>query len=105
MVNPGRTYLSSSVSIANGVGYVGTYGGGNRVYAFDPDTGDILWSATANGGFNSWPVIADGKLYVYARYGRLYAYALNGGDNAAYKPRQPPSYASLHPDHRLKPVK
>jgi hypothetical protein len=37
----------------------------------------------------------------------LTAFVLNGGDNAAYKQRRtlPPSFAKLHRDYRLKPVR
>jgi Tfp pilus tip-associated adhesin PilY1 len=45
-------------------------------------------------------------VYVGSNDGKLYAYALDGGNNAAYRPRTaPPAYATLHPDRRLKPAK
>lgn len=93
-----------AVSIANGVGYVGVESG-KRVYAFDLDTGHVLWSGATVGNVESRPAVADGKLYISSVDGSLYAYALDGGSNPAYKKRSPPSYASLHPDRRLKPLK
>lgn len=88
----------SSVSLANGVGYLTS---GQTIYALDLKTGTRLWSATPS-SLTSAPTIVNGYVYVTSRNSNLYAYALNGGDNAAYKPRHPPSYATLHPDHRLK---
>lgn len=36
-----EAYISSSVAIADGIGYVGNYG--NQVFAFDPKTGAFVW--------------------------------------------------------------
>ena len=45
-------------------------------------------------------------VYVGSPDGNVYAYALNGGDDAVYKrTRKRPSFAALHPDLRLKPVR
>jgi outer membrane protein assembly factor BamB len=108
-VVPGGTYLSS-VAIANGVGYVGSYGdfGGSdgNLTGVDLKTGEVLWSASGLGTISSSPAISDGVLYVGSFDHHIYAFALDGGSNAAYhQSPTPPSYASLHPDFRLKPVK
>lgn len=100
----GGSFSLNSVSLANGVGYVGTTDGHLR--AFDPANGTFLWSAHASGPFDSRPIIADGTVYAGSFDDNVYAYALDAGNNAAYRrSRTPPSYASLHPDFRLKPVK
>jgi outer membrane protein assembly factor BamB len=100
----------SGPAVANGVVYVGTDGydveafsaGGCGTASCTP-----LWTASTGGAVYGSPTISDGMLYFTSYDHNLYAYALNGGNNAAYKfrkPTQPPSYASLHPDMRLKPV-
>jgi outer membrane protein assembly factor BamB len=94
--------LLSSFSIANGVGYVASVTG--QIFGFDIKTGERSWSADTQGVINATPAVVNGMVYVGSRDNSLYAYALDGGNNAAYKPRQPPSYASLHPDRRLKAI-
>ena len=91
-------YPPTSVSIANGVGYLAS---SKTLYALDLRTGARLWTAQP-GIITGAPTVVNGFVYVNSSNSNFYAYALDGGDNAAYKPRQPPSYASLHPDHRLK---
>jgi outer membrane protein assembly factor BamB len=101
----GGEFALNSVSIANGIGYVGTLEDGH-LRAFDLTNGNILWSAHASSSFDTRPIIADGTLYVGSWDHNIYAYALDAGNNAAYhRSRTPPSYASLHPDFRLKPMK
>jgi outer membrane protein assembly factor BamB len=101
----GGEFAINSVSIANGVGYVGTYEDG-QLRAFDLTDGTVLWSAHASAQFDTRPTIADGTLYAGSWDHNIYAYALDAGNNAAYRRnRTPPSYASLHPDFRLKPMK
>lgn len=100
----------SAPAVANGVVYVGT--DGNDVEAFSAGgcgaaTCTPLWTASAGSVIYGSPAISDGMLYFTSYDKNLYAYALNGGNNAAYQWRKnttPPSYASLHPDMRLKPV-
>lgn len=96
---------ANAVSFANGVGYVGTETNDGNIYAFDPADGSILWSSPMS--VDSRPAIANGILYIGSDGGdTLYAFALDGGFNAAYKPkRTPPSYSTLHPDFRLNPSK
>jgi glucose dehydrogenase len=95
----------SAISVANGVGYAGVDGG--LIRAFDLSDGSILWSAHASTQeVDTRPAIADGTLYLGSFDHNIYAYALDAGDNAVYhRGRTPPSYASLHPDLRLAPVK
>jgi outer membrane protein assembly factor BamB len=103
----------SSPALANGVLYVvdnfNTFSAFNGlVRALDPQTGAILWESDFSnaGGNASSPVVADGMLFVSGSDGRLYSYALDAGDSAAYKwKRPPPPLASLHPNLRLKPAK
>ena len=91
-------------SIANGVVYVATED--NKLHALYSYNGVELWNV-ANIGGAAPPVIADGILYAgsyTSQNDKLYALALDGGNNAAYRNGHtaPPSYASLHPDLHLK---
>jgi outer membrane protein assembly factor BamB len=53
----------------------------------------------------SSPAVSDGVVYVGTGDHTLYSFALDGGNNAVYRrSATPPSYASLHPDYRLKPA-
>jgi outer membrane protein assembly factor BamB len=94
----------SSLSIANGVGYIGD--GAGNVFGFDLKTGERLWSAEAQTTFYGTPAVVNGMVYVGSYDGSMYAYALDGGQNPAYNTnRPPPSYALLHPNRQLKPGK
>ena len=87
------------MSIANGVGYLGVNSG---IAALDIKTGVVLWSAATSTA--SRPAIVNGQLYVGSSDSSLYDFALDAGFNAAYSTKRlPPSYATLHPDYRLKP--
>jgi len=94
--------IISSPAVANGVVYAGAY---SSVSAFDASTngGQLVWSADTGGVVTSSPAIANGMLYIGSLDHNIYAYALNGGNNKAYKLRhtQPPPLAMLHPDLRL----
>jgi outer membrane protein assembly factor BamB len=100
--------VPSSPAVANGMVFLGT--GADQVFcALDAATGDLLWTGlagSANGYQSNYssPAVADGRMFVGGD-DQLFAFALNAGDNAAYRNRQttPPSFASLHPDFRLKP--
>jgi outer membrane protein assembly factor BamB len=95
----------NSLSIANGVGYVAV-SGKRAIYALDLNSGATLWSASTEGYSYGTPAIVNGNLYIGSDDGRLYAFALDAGFNAKYNTNRPaPSYASLHPDFRLKPAK
>jgi outer membrane protein assembly factor BamB len=93
----------SSPAVANGVVYFGSVDG--STYAFDAIAGAPLWNAATGAAITASPTVADGMVFVGSDDNNLYAYALDGGNNAIYKNRHtlPPSYASLHPDYRLKP--
>ena len=103
----------SSPAVANGVVYV--EGQDDTVYAFNANgcgggttACPPLWSARIGGTFFSSPAVSDGMVFIGSyQDGTLSAFALNGGDDAMYRRQNapPPSYASLHPDFRLKPVK
>jgi len=100
--SPPFTLAYSAPAVANGVVYVGSTD--TNIYAFDALTGAALWSATTGDAIVSSPTVADGFVYVGSNDGRLYAFAIDGGDNVSYKRQhtQPPSFATLHPDYRLK---
>ncbi|HEY4114301.1 MAG TPA: PQQ-binding-like beta-propeller repeat protein [Rhizomicrobium sp.] len=92
--------IDSSPAVANGVVYVGSNDG--KLYAFDAASGTRLWSAGVGFAVKSSPVVADGVVYVGSYRDKLLAYSING--DAPARRRAPPSFASLHPDHRLKAV-
>ena len=97
------SYIDSSPAVANGVVYVGSTD--NKVYAFDASYGATLWTATTGNYVESSPAVSDGVVYVGSFDDKLYSFALEGGNNAVYRgSAAPPSYASLHPDYRLKPA-
>jgi outer membrane protein assembly factor BamB len=96
--------VESSPAVANGIVYFGS--GINWVWALDAASGALLWQAKTNNSVNSSPAVANGMLYVGSRDHNVYAYALNAGANAAYRrDTRPPSFATLHPDYRLKPAR
>jgi polyvinyl alcohol dehydrogenase (cytochrome) len=73
-----------SVSVANGVMYVGSNSG--QMYALDTRTGAILWNFASGGTVIDGPSIADGALYWGSGYrniagtgnNKVYAFTLNG---------------------------
>lgn len=74
--------LSSDASlgtpvVASGLVYVGdAYG---YVYAFDTDSGELIWRASATGPINMGPSLVEGRLMVGTGAGYLYAFNLSGG--------------------------
>ncbi|HEX9312355.1 MAG TPA: PQQ-binding-like beta-propeller repeat protein [Actinomycetota bacterium] len=61
---PTGTMMVSSPTVANGVVYFGT-GGGGRVFAFDAATGSVLWNSgrSMGGGVFAPPVVVDGMVF------------------------------------------
>jgi outer membrane protein assembly factor BamB len=90
----------------DGVVFVGS--GDGYIYGIDADkasTGTALWAAQTGGAVESSPTVADGMMFVGSDDDHVYAYALNGGNNPAYRRNtKPPSFTDLHPDLRLKPA-
>jgi len=85
----GGIAVASSVTIANGVGYIGVKNlnsSGGRLIAFDaqdtascagqPLTCPILWSQDFSGAPDSTPAVADGRIYIGTLDGLLHAYHL-----------------------------
>jgi polyvinyl alcohol dehydrogenase (cytochrome) len=75
-----------SVSVANGVMYVGSNSG--QMYALDAATGNILWNFASGGTVVDGPSIVDGTLYWGSGYhlagtgnNKVYAFTLAGSDN------------------------
>ncbi len=78
----------SSVSVANGVMYAGSYTG--QMYALDAQTGKVLWSFASGGSVIDGPSIVDGSLYWGSGYqeiapgtgnNKLYAFSLPASGN------------------------
>jgi len=61
---PTGTMMVSSPTVANGVVYFGT-GGGGRVFAFNAATGSVLWNSgrSMGGGVFAPPVVVDGMVF------------------------------------------
>jgi outer membrane protein assembly factor BamB len=96
--------VPTAPAVANGIVYVGS-GFDGDLFALDPATGDTLWSGVTQGLDNlSSPAVSNGVVF-FGGDRRLFALALNGGNNAVYKRKhtRPPSFESLHPDFNLKP--
>ena len=92
--------IYSSPAVADGVVYLGS---GGSLDAFDAATGAELWSATTGALVYSSPAVSNGMIYVGSYVSNLYAYALNGGDNAVYHTKLArPKTSNLHPDFRLR---
>ena len=67
-----------AVSVANGVVYVGSLGGGlgltpttSTMFALDANTGEILWSFASGSGVASSPAIVNGMVFWGTGYSRL----------------------------------
>ena len=69
----------SSVSVANGVMYAGSYSG--QMYALDAATGKILWNFASGGSVIDGPSIVDGTLYWGSGYQEI---APGAGNNKLY---------------------
>jgi polyvinyl alcohol dehydrogenase (cytochrome) len=78
----------SSVSVANGVMYAGSYAG--QMYALDTITGNILWSFQSGGSVLDGPSIVDGTVYWGSGYRRIrpgignnkvFAFSLSGSEH------------------------
>ena len=96
-----NAFVDPSPAVANGVVYAASFD--SSLYAYSAVNGVLLWSASEQ--IATSPTVANGFVYAGSFDNNLYAYALNAGNNAVYKNRktQPPSFATLHPDFRLKP--
>ena len=71
--NPG---LVSSPTVAGGIVYYAD-GQGGQILAFDAADGTPLWSSgTIEGGLFATPIVVNGRLYVGAWNGNLYAFGL-----------------------------
>jgi outer membrane protein assembly factor BamB len=98
----------SSPAVANGVVYIGSRD--QKLYAFPTSCASTcapLWSAATGDQIAGSPTVSDGMVFVGSLDHKFYAFALDAGNNAAYRQRNAPapSYAVLHPDFRLKPVR
>lgn len=98
----------SSPAVAGDVIYVGSHD--NSIWAFAAGgcggpTCSPLWNGLTGASIDSSPTVADGMVIAGSGDKSLYVFTLDGGNPARHRDARPPSYASLHPDKRLKPVK
>ncbi len=79
----------SSVSVANGVMYAGSFDATGHMYALNSSTGQILWSYASGGSVIDAPSIVNGVLYWGSGYrkeapgtgnNKVYAFALPAGN-------------------------
>jgi outer membrane protein assembly factor BamB len=90
--------------VSNGVVYVGSIDG--TFSALDARTGDTLWAADTGGPIYSPAAVVDGHVYVASGSGKLFAFALNAGNDALRLAAQPaPTMSALRPDPWLKPTR
>jgi outer membrane protein assembly factor BamB len=66
--------VGASPAVANGVVYNGSHDG--RIYAFDANTGEVLWAYRTRKIIGDAPAVANGILYVGSFDERLYAFHL-----------------------------
>jgi outer membrane protein assembly factor BamB len=69
---PYKSFDWSSMSVAEGVVYLGG-GGSHNVHALDAQSGEELWSFETGGKVHSTPIIENGVVYVGSLDGYLYA--------------------------------
>ena len=81
--DPTGSIDASSVSVANGVLYVGSLDSTGHMYALNASTGAVLWSYASGGSVLDAPSIVSGVLYWGLGYRR---YSANGstGNNKVY---------------------
>jgi outer membrane protein assembly factor BamB len=102
------TIKYSSPAVGNGVVYIGSYDKALSAFATTGCGAQFcspIWTGVTGGAIDSSPTLADGMVIVGSADQSLYVFAPNGGNNAHHRESRPPSYASLHPDMRLKPVR
>ncbi len=69
--------IRCSPVIKNEIVYVGTSNG--AVYAFNENTGDVIWQESTDGKIISSPLVSDGVCYVASQNGNLYAFDASSG--------------------------
>lgn len=75
-VYPTALPLGHSPTIYNGVAYVGGFD--HKIHAINALTGQGLWTFEAGSGFNTSPLVVEGKLYAGNRDGYFYAVHIEG---------------------------
>ncbi|HEX3652662.1 MAG TPA: PQQ-binding-like beta-propeller repeat protein [Rhizomicrobium sp.] len=98
----------SSPAVAGDVVYVGSYDKSISAFPAAGCNGQVctpLWSGLTGAAIDSSPTVADGMVIAGSTDKSLYVFTLDGGNAARHRDTRPPSYGSLHPDKRLKPVK
>jgi len=102
------TIKYSSPAVANGVVYIGSYDKAVSAFATAGCGTQLcspIWTGLTGGAIDSSPTVADGMVIVGSADQSLYMFTPDGGDVARHRDIRAPSYASLHPDMRLKPVR
>ena len=88
-----------SVSVANGLMYVGSNSG--HMYALDTTTGKILWNFASGGSVIDGPSIVDGALYWGSGYrevagtgnNKVYAFSLAGSKDRSERSDDPDDHS------------
>lgn len=99
-VYPTAMPLGHSPTIYNGVAYVGGFD--HKIHAVDALTGKGLWTFEAGAGFNTNPLIVEGKLFAGNRDGYFYAVHIEGPDTGKlawkYQTGGPILYSAAYQD-------
>ena len=74
----------SSPAIADGIVYVGSWGG--EVYAFDASTGAVVWSYETAGGVFSSPTVVGGVMFIGSYDGKVYAFGSSFAPSTSASP-------------------
>jgi outer membrane protein assembly factor BamB len=96
----GEGQVLCSPAIANGVVYAATF----HFYAVNAKTGTLLWSYRDDGNANvlSSPTVVNGRVYVGAGLGQVYAFGLTNADEVTQKEiYKRPALRTLRPDFNL----
>ncbi|MEJ2748183.1 MAG: PQQ-binding-like beta-propeller repeat protein, partial [Anaerolineae bacterium] len=99
-VYPTDMPLGHSPTIYNGVAYVGGFD--HKIHAIDALTGAGLWTFEAGAGFNTNPLVVEGKLFAGNRDGYFYAIHVEGPDTGKlawkFKTGGPILYSAAYQD-------
>ena len=95
--------LGHSPTVHGNLVYVGGFD--KRVYAFDVNTGTLIWTFTgATGGFSTNPLVVDGKVLLGSRDGYFYALNKDNGSliwqypSSGHEPLGPILYSAAYKD-------
>jgi len=81
----GSGAIGSSIAVANGHVYFGSYD--RNVYCLDASTGEKVWNFTTQGTVESCPSVSGGRVYVGSWDGNMYCFNAISGRRFGIIPR------------------